>query len=162
LKIRKSTPGDYDVICQTYSNARKFMLNSGNPDQWGNVHPPANLILHDIEQELSYVCTFQNDILAVFYYNIEIDPTYGVINGQWLNDAPYGVVHRIASSRSVRGAGYFCLQWCLEQCKNLRIDTHKDNSPMLNLLDKLDFSYCGIIRIENGDERLAYQKTILT
>ena len=161
MKIRKTLPKDYECVCQIYSDARKFMQDSGNPEQWGDVHPPADLILQDIEQGLSYVCTIQDDICAVFYYNVETDSTYGKIDGQWLNDAPYGVVHRIASSRSVEGAGAFCLKWCLEQCKNLRIDTHKDNAPMLKLLKNLGFSYCGIIWIENGDERLAYQKTCL-
>ena len=158
MKIRKTLPGDYERVCRIYADARKFMSTTGNPHQWKNTDPTTEIVLQDIERGLSYVCVIENDIVAVFYYNIEIDPTYGVIDGMWLNDAPYGVVHRIASSRKVKGAGVFCLQWCLDQCQNLRIDTHKDNIPMKNLLEKLDFDYCGIIWIENGEERLAYQK----
>jgi len=136
------------------------MQEVGNPEQWGDVHPPVDLVLQDIERELCYVCVTESGIIAVFYYNIEVDPTYGKIDGRWLNDAPYGVVHRIAGKRNVPGVGTFCLQWCLEQCQNLRIDTHKDNAPMLSLLDKLGFSYCGIIWREGGDERLAFQKCL--
>ena len=158
MEIRKTSPCDYERVCQIYSDARKFMQASGNPDQWGDAHPRVDLILQDIEQGLSYVCVDRDNICAVFYYNVEVDPTYAKIDGQWLNDAPYGVVHRIASSRSVKGAGDFCLRWCLKQCQNLRIDTHKDNAPMLNLLRRLEFKYCGIIWIENGDERMAYQR----
>ncbi|HNZ83431.1 MAG TPA: GNAT family N-acetyltransferase, partial [Sedimentibacter sp.] len=48
--------------------------------------------------------------------------------------------------------------WCFEKCRNLKIDTHRDNIPMQNLLNKNGFIRCGIIYLENGDERIAYQK----
>jgi len=86
------------------------------------------------------------------------DSTYTKINGAWLSDAPYSVIHRIARAKNAKGIGAFCINWCLEKAKNIRIDTHKDNAPMLKLLDNLGFTYCGIIWLENGDERLAFQK----
>ena len=42
-------------------------------------------------------------LIAVFYYAIEEDPDYKEIEGQWLNDAPYGVVHRVVSAHIVKG-----------------------------------------------------------
>jgi hypothetical protein len=98
-------------------------------------------------------------IVAVFYFNTEPDPTYDKIDGAWLDDKPCGVVHRIAKRTQVKGAGAFCINWCFEQCHNIKIDTHSDNIPMKKLLGKLGFTYCGIIWIENGDERIAFQKT---
>ena len=59
---------------------------------------------------------------------------------------------------SIRGAASFCLNWALEQCRNLRIDTHRDNVVMQHMLDKNGFQYCGIIYLEDGSERLGYQK----
>jgi RimJ/RimL family protein N-acetyltransferase len=41
---------------------------------------------------------------------------------------------------------------------NLKIDTHRDNIPMQKVLKRNGFSECGIIYIENGDERIAFQK----
>jgi hypothetical protein len=88
------------------------------------------------------------------------EPNYArIYEGQWLNDEPYGVVHRVASKTGKRGVASFCLNWCFEQCRNLRIDTHRDNIPMHNLLIMLGFVPCGIIYLENGDERIGYQKT---
>ena len=58
----------------------------------------------------------------------------------------------------VRGAASFCLNWALEQCRNLRIDTHRDNVVMQHMLDKNGFQYCGIIYLEDGSERMGYQK----
>ena len=44
--------------------------------------------------------------------------------------------------------------------KNLRIDTHEDNIPMRSFLLKHGFVECGIIYLENGEERIAYHKVI--
>ena len=38
------------------------------------------------------------------------------------------------------------------------LDTHRDNIPMQKVLARNDFTYCGIIYLENGDERLAFNK----
>ena len=159
--IRKTTIDDIDKACEIYKFAQGFMRDSGNPEQWGDVHPPRVLIEKDVHAGTSYVCVDEEsgEIVAVFYFAIEVDKTYAKIDGQWLDDKPYGVIHRIARGRNGKGAGAFCLEWCYEQHNNIRIDTHKDNEPMIKALEKLDYSYCGIIWIENGDERLAFQKT---
>ena len=158
MEIRKAVKADFPVILALYERARAFMAENGNASQWGTANPPEALIARDIEEGKSYVCMADGKIAAVFYFAVERDPTYTVISGAWLNDAPYGVVHRLASDGSTRGAGTFCLQWALCQCGNIRIDTHRDNRPMQNLLVKLGFSRCGTITIADGTERIAFQK----
>ena len=44
------------------------------------------------------------------------------------------------------------------QCGNLKIDTHENNVVMQNLLKKNGFTYCGRIYVDDGGERLAFQK----
>ena len=89
----------------------------------------------------------------------DIDPTYRLIDWAWIADGPYGVVHRIASSGEVKGAGAFCLDWAFEQCRHLRVDTHEDNIVMRNLLTKLGFEYCGIIYVlKDNSPRMAFEK----
>ena len=156
--IRKTTTHDLDEVCLIYAGARAFMRESGNMNQWNDGHPSREVIERDIEAGTSYVCISEDYIAAVFFYSTGPDPTYGKINGAWLNDDPYGVVHRVARAQRGTGASAFCLDWCFEQCRNLRIDTHRDNAPMRNRLDKMGFTYCGIIWLANGDERLAFQK----
>ena len=40
------------------------------------------------------------------------EPTYRVIRGGLkLDDAPYGVVHRIAAAKGTHGAASFCMNW---------------------------------------------------
>lgn len=145
---------------QIYQSARSFMIENNNPNQWGNIYPEISLIEKDINNKHSYVCINDDSkIVGVFYFNQEEDPTYLYIyEGEWLNDSEYGVIHRIASSGHERGVMSFVINWCLHQINNIRIDTHRDNMVMRNVLQKLGFHYCGIIYLENGDERLAYQK----
>ena len=95
----------------------------------------------------------------VFSFILGEDPTYKVIeNGQWLNDKPYGTIHRIASNGIRRRMLKACVDYCKEIIDNIRIDTHADNSPMQNALHRLKFSLCGIIYTSDGSHRLAFQK----
>ena len=70
----------------------------------------------------------------------------------------YGVVHRLCSPGRAKGAATACLQFCMQRCESLRIDTHQNNLPMRSLLHKLGFAPCGVIRLANGSPRLAFQR----
>ena len=165
MKIRKTTMRDLARVMEIYAYARKFMAQHGNPNQWGpTCWPPEALIRKGIEAGSSYVC--ENDtgvILGTFFFvqGTDIEPTYREItDGAWLDDSPYGVVHRIASDGSAKGVGAFCLNWAFEQCGHLRIDTHGDNTVMQNLVRKLGFVRCGTIYVEEDDDpRMAFEKT---
>lgn len=161
MKIRKAELSDLDILMRLYENARMFMSSHGNPTQWGTSYPPKTLLAEDIENGNSYVCEEHEKIIAAFYYKQGWDDTYAKIyDGQWLNESPYGVVHRITSDGTMKGAATFCLKWALKQCGNLKIDTHRNNMIMQHMLDKNGFTYCGVIYLEDGSERLAYQKEI--
>ncbi len=159
MEIRRSSKSDMDMIQQIYAQAREFMKMNGNSNQWVNEYPPASLIEQDIASNHSYVCMEQGEIVGTFFFEEGPDPTYAIINqGKWLNNEPYGVVHRLASGNGKRGVATFCLNWCYQQCGNIRIDTHKDNLPMQNLLKKNGYVPCGIIYLADGDDRIAFQK----
>ena len=70
----------------------------------------------------------------------EEDEDYKEINGKWLNEEPYGVVHRVASTGIVRGAASFCLDWAYAQTQNLRMDTYSDNIPHAETSGKMRIS----------------------
>ena len=161
MHIRKATLSDLPQIFDIYARARKFMAENGNGTQWGNIKPRKELVESDVANGISYVCEKDREILGVFAFIYGEDPTYKIIyDGKWLSDEPYATIHRIASSGSVKGTGEFCIRWALSQFPNVRIDTHENNSVMRHLMDKLGFTYCGIIHLEDGDERLAFQKII--
>ena len=99
-----------------------------------------------------------NTIVATFVLRGGTDPTYNVIyDGQWLNDEPYAVIHRVASSGEVKGVIRVVLDFARRQYRNIRVDTHADNKVMQHLMQKEGFRYCGVIHCWNGTERLAYQ-----
>ena len=156
--IRKATLSQLPQIMQIYAQARIFMAQNGNPDQWGTAYPQEEMIRGDIASEKCYVNLDGQNIRAVFYFAVEEDPTYGYIEGAWCNDRPYGVIHRIAVGENGKGAAAECFRFAYEQCPNLRIDTHEKNIPMQRCLDKNGFQRCGIIYLADGDPRIAYQK----
>ena len=160
MQIRKATLCDIDEIQRVYAYAREYMRTHGNPTQWGNTYPTENIILSDIEKGDLYVCTENEKIHGVFAFIEGDDPTYAVIEGKWTTDEPYNVMHRMASDGEIRGIGKAALDFCKSHGKNVRADTHKDNITMQNMLSKNGFVPCGIIHVENGSERIAYQYTM--
>ena len=159
MEIRKTKIEELDKVMEIYAYARKFMAEHDNPNQWKNNKPSKEQIEQDILAGKHHVCMEDKNIAAVFYFAKETDPTYvNIYDGQWLNDEDYAVVHRIASSGIVKGAGSFCMNWASSQCENLKIDTHKDNYVMQNMLKKCGFQPCGTIYLENGEERIGFQK----
>ncbi len=159
MEIRHARLEEIDEVMKIYSIAREYMRENGNMHQWINGYPGYEEVAGDIADNNSYVCILDGSIAGVFAYIRGIEPTYEKIyEGEWLNSEPYGVVHRIASAANKRGVASYCLSWCLADCGNLRIDTHRDNIPMQGLLKKMGFSYCGIIYLKDGSERLAFQK----
>lgn len=165
MEIRKTLPADLPRVMEIYACARKFMAETGNPNQWGPTNwPPESLIRRDIREGHSYVCLGESgQVIGTFFFTHgkDIEPTYRVItDGVWLDGSEYGVVHRIASDGSEKGTGRFCLDWAFRRCGHLRIDTHPDNRVMQSLLEKLGFIRCGIIHVEEDDDpRYAYEKT---
>jgi RimJ/RimL family protein N-acetyltransferase len=159
MQIRKTVAADLAQIDEIYKNAKKFMAATGNLNQWNGDRPNMQSAREDMEKGIGYVAEEDGEILAVFMFSQDEDPTYAKIyDGAWLSDAPYGVIHRIAVAKQGQGLVGKCIEECFSLCHNLRIDTHRDNLPMQRALLKRGFEYCGVIHLENGDERLAFQK----
>lgn len=159
--IRKSTIDDIEKIMPIYESAKLFMCRSGNKTQWTGGYPSVDLILQDIRNGNHYIATTKDGAVAfIFTFIIGPDPTYAIIeNGAWLNDKPYGTIHRIASSGIAAGSLNAAVDYCFGMIDNIRIDTHADNFPMLNGLQRLGFKKCGIIYISDGSPRIAFQKS---
>jgi len=157
--IRKSTIDDIPALLEIAEEAKQKMRQSGNQKQWADGYPSADVFRQDISQGVSYVVEQGGKVVATFALIPGPDITYAKIyEGQWLNDEPYAVIHRIASRQSAKGILKTVLDFAFLQTQNIRIDTHRDNVIMQHLLQKLGFAYCGIIYLLSGDERLAYQR----
>ena len=159
MSIRQANSRDFDRIKLIFKNAREFMIESGNLVQWADLDKLYIDIKEDIKNKNFYVYEENGKIEAGFCFSVGEDPTYKKIyDGAWLNDKPYGVIHRIAVGLKHRGIATECIRWCFDQFSNIKIDTHSDNIFMQKTILKNGFSYCGLIKKEDGSTRLAYQK----
>lgn len=157
MEIRKTTVEDLPRVMEIFDIAREFMRKSGNPSQWSNNYPAMEQILSDIDRGVSYVMISNGVIVASFVFIVGDEPTYSTIEGLWLNNEVYGTIHRIASDGSSKGIADKCLYFCKKIIPNIRIDTHKDNSVMLNWISRSGFKKCGIIHVTDGTPRYAFQ-----
>jgi len=162
MQVRRATENDVARINEIFDSARKYMRKNGNDIQWTGPYPGESDVIKDIELNRAYVVEENGEVLGYFCYFIGDDPTYHVVyGGEWLNDLPYGVVHRLAVGDQAKGVGSFAVNWCFEQCGNLKLDTHRINKPMINMVTKAGFVKCGVIHVNDikDPERIAFQKT---
>ena len=157
--IRKAKQEDLDAILAVYAAARAFMAKTGNPNQWGSHHPPRELLENDIAVGQLYVSESDGAVHGAFAFIEGPDPTYAYIeNGEWISDEPYSVIHRIASDGAEKGLLHRAVEYAERVTTHLRIDTHEENLVMQSAIAKCGFTRCGIIYLENGDPRIAYEK----
>ena len=138
-----------DVINKSREQSRVLVKIENLHKSFGSNH-----VLRGISTEIR-----EGEVVAVFAFAIGNEPTYKTIyEGEWLNDEPYAYIHRIAVKKHGMGIVDFCFSECFKMHRNLKIDTHRDNIPMQKVLLRGGFQLCGVIYLESGDERLAYQK----
>lgn len=156
--IKKAEKRDISQIAKIYENARSYMRSYGNTSQWVNGYPSVDDVEKDIENQNLYVLTENNNIYGVFVMMTTEEPTYHIIvSGQWNDDSEYFTLHRVASSGEKKDVFSEIIEYTKQFTNHIRIDTHRDNFPMQKAILRNDFSYCGIIYLKNGDERLAYE-----
>ena len=156
--MRKAETADLDRIMQIYKIAQDFMIKTGNPNQWRHSHPTEEQIREDIANGISHVSCEDESIHGVFALCEGKDPTYGYIeDGSWLNDDKYVTIHRIAGDQQVHGILEMAVAYCKNYADSIRVDTHHDNAVMQRALHKQGFERCGIIYLQNGEPRVAYQ-----
>ncbi len=160
LSVRRAVPADLEQIMQIFERAKEYMRLHGNADQWCGPYPGRELMRGEIECGHCFVICSGDAVVGTFCLIFGDDSTYGRIDdGRWLNNAPYATIHRLASDGTAKGIGHACIEFCYSQIENLRADTHRDNLTMQHLLEKEGFVRCGVIHLQDGSPRIAYQKS---
>ncbi|WP_347861607.1 GNAT family N-acetyltransferase [Salimicrobium sp. PL1-032A] len=163
--FRRTKQEDIAEIMTIISEAqRKFEEN--DIDQWIDGYPDAATIESDRDRRESYVLIDGAEVVGTAAISSEEETTYRTIyEGAWLSDQPYLVVHRLAVADKRKGEGLASILLKkteelaeFEQITSIKIDTHRKNGSMQRLLKKNGFTYCGIIYLEDGSERFAYEK----
>ncbi len=161
LARREDIPAIMSIIEQG-----KRRLKSLHVNQWQDGYPNEEAIIRDIVRKQGHVFVLQNQIVAYAAFLFEPDPYYENIDGEWLSNNPYVVVHRIAvCDRHCHHGIAKHILCCAEKIalKNnihaFRIDTHLGNHYMRNLIRAAGFTLCGIVQVRDG-KRLAYEKAL--
>lgn len=166
--IRTGAPADCIHAERLYALAKSTMKAAGI-DQWQGIYPNGDDFLLDVNANQSIVMEKDGVVIGIAAAYIGHEPTYDKIyDGQWLtNNQTYGIIHRIAVDPVERNSGAatavveYVRHLCLQQgITSMRCDTHPDNTIMQRTLEKNGYQKCGIIFIEDGTERLAYEKLL--
>lgn len=165
--IRFAEKKDIDRIMQIIADARESIGRLGI-DQWQYGYPTRDIVKEDIMLERSFVVIENDEICATFALMLHGEPTYKKIYcGAWISDGEYLALHRIAIESSYKGKGIaeqivkFICNFADERgYSSVRVDTHQGNIPMRKMLEKNGFEYCGTIHLLDGQERVAYERTV--
>jgi GNAT superfamily N-acetyltransferase len=129
-------------------------------------YPNEQTCLEDITNGYAYVLVDNNMIIAYAAIIFGVEPAYNDIKGKWLTYEDYVVVHRVATSNAEKGKGIATRLFKLiedlaieQKVYSIKVDTNFDNVPMLKIMEKLSYTYCGEVFF-NGAARKAFEKVI--
>ncbi len=165
LNIRQATPEDAGRIWQIIQQAQERMRLRGS-NQWQDGYPNPEVIGRDIEHGYGHVLYNETGVIAYASVIFDGEPAYDKLDGRWLTDQPYVVVHRLAVANEMLQQGVATL--FMQRVEDLsrergvysfRVDTNFDNLSMQKILANLGFVYCGEVVYRQGYRR-AYEKTL--
>ncbi len=168
MEFRKTKREDILGILRIIAQAQEYMKKEGI-DQWQDGYPNEAVFEEDIEKGYSYVMVEDGRVIGTIAIIFDGEPTYDKIyEGAWKTvNEPYAAVHRVAVDAECKGKGIAGAmiaeteKMCRERgVRSIKNDTHRDNQSMRRMQAKNGFEYCGIIYLENGDERIAFEKIL--
>ncbi len=168
MEIRLATIGDVPDIASLYEKAR-ILLRERGIDQWQEGYPNADSARNDIENAYSFVIVENGEVIGTAALDVGVEPTYvEIFEGEWKTESPiYAFVHRVAVNPEKSGKGLAAMFFGKAEgiarehgVISMRCDTHRDNHAMQKTLKNAGFEYCGIIYLETGAERLAFEKVL--
>src|SRR5687768_15430733 len=102
--LRKANFSDAAVIWTILQQAIEQRKQDGS-DQWQNGYPNEQTVQEDISKGYAYVLADHDVIIAYAAIIFGIEQAYEDIQGQWLSNGEYAVVHRVATADAAKGKG---------------------------------------------------------
>lgn len=165
IKLRKAQIDDRDVIWGIIQQSIERRKQDGST-QWQNGYPNIGTVESDIAKGFAYVLTVDGKIAVYAALILNDEPAYSSIEGAWLSDGEFVVVHRVAIDRKFAGQGMVKKLFDhIEDftkshgIQSIKVDTNYDNIAMLKILESKGYSYCGEVLLADG-MRKAYEKMI--
>lgn len=165
MVLRKAELGQLPVIWDILQQAIEQRRLDGSR-QWQDGYPNQQSVINDINNGYGYVLVDNETIIAYAAIIFDIEPAYINIEGKWLTNGDYVVIHRVAVSNAVKGKGVATrLFEMIEELSvqqnifSIKVDTNFDNVPMLKIFDRLKYTYCGEVYF-GGAPRRAFEKVL--
>ena len=166
LEFRKANMQDAPEIWAILQEAIERRRLDGS-DQWQDGYPNLSTVENDIFQARNYVLVLNRKIIATAALIFNEEPAYEKIEGAWLSEGEFLVVHRVAVSDEVAGKGFATRFFTYFEdfakgngVYSIKVDTNFDNLAMLRILEKLDYTYCGEVDMR-GSPRKAFEKVLV-
>jgi GNAT superfamily N-acetyltransferase len=163
--LRRAKQSELQTIWEIIQYAIAQRKAEGS-DQWQNGYPNENTIQQDLDAGYAYVLDEDGIVLVYAAIIFEKEEAYENIDGKWLTNSDYAILHRVASSPKAKGkrAATTLFQMTEKLCTDnhvysIKVDTNFDNAPMLTLLKNLGYTYCGEVFFQ-GAPRKAFEKVL--
>ena len=163
--FRKADATDISEIWAILQQAIIRRKNDGS-NQWQDGYPNLEGVKSDIEKGYGYVLTKGKNIIGYCAVVVNYEPEYLKIEGKWLTDSKFVVIHRLALSGNYLGKNLskmiieFVADFAIKNSiYSIKVDTNHDNIPMMKIFEKSGFSFCGIVHFR-GSPRRAYEKVL--
>ena len=135
--------------------------------QWQDGYPNPEVVQKDIEQGEGFVLVNGETIIGYSAVLINDEPAYAEIEGNWLTNDDFVVIHRVAISEKYLGKGFakiiikniedFALS---NNIYSIKADTNFDNIAMIKIFENSGYAYCGEVYFR-GSSRKAYEKVLV-
>jgi GNAT superfamily N-acetyltransferase len=135
-------------------------------EQWQDGYPNPQVVQNDIEKDQGFVLLEEKNIIGYSAVLINDEPAYAKIEGKWLTNDDFIVIHRVAISEKYLGKGL--AKMIIGQIENfaldnniysIKADTNFDNIPMMKIFENLGYTLCGEVYFR-GSPRKAYEKVL--
>jgi GNAT superfamily N-acetyltransferase len=166
IKLRKAEIEDRDIIWNILQQAIERRRQDGST-QWQQGYPNLDTVESDIAKGFGYVMTVEGEIAVYAALIMNDEPAYSTIEGEWLSNGEFVVVHRVAVDEKFAGQGMVKKLFDhIEEftksngIQSVKVDTNFDNIAMLKILEGKGYSYCGEVFLAGG-MRKAFEKIII-
>jgi RimJ/RimL family protein N-acetyltransferase len=166
-QFRKAKTDEINVIWHILQQAIIRRQNDGS-SQWQDGYPNLQIIENDIENGQGFVLLEEDIIVGYCAILINNEPAYQKIEGKWLSNGNFVVVHRVAIAAPYLGKGLasIIIKNIEKFAQNnnihsVKADTNYDNIAMLKTFEKAGYTYCGEVYFR-GNPRKAYEKVLET
>ena len=163
--LRKAEISDKEVIWEMLQQAIQRRKNDGS-NQWQDGYPNSETAVIDIKNGVGFVLEINGEVAGYAAIIFDIEPAYEIIEGTWLSDGKYVVIHRVAISEKFLGQGIATKLFIkienyvrAQNIFSIKVDTNFDNIQMLKILQRLHYTYCGEVYFR-GSPRKAFEKIL--